>query len=458
MRFSKYIKNLLIFILCLSCSEQFAYSQTESQQSSLPSSVFVIIGDIDECVLLGLSETEIETEFIKFLSTDFVVLERGGVHDAIIEEWRSQMSGIYDESTTVDFGELDGAEGIAMINVECNSEVVKCNVSISDVETGRRVYTESFLASDLIKALTMFSLDLSRKHKSTMHPLDIYSKAELRDSVFSFFEVDELAAMTWLDEFETTLQNSLVSYVPNKNVELSGVLTAELNVDYFNGVNYKFTIPGNKNESLINHLNFDATSLIKVEVPKYNGEYIKTYARKEYPIILRANNSYAIKVRDDFYTDNIEINKVLNQAPRGDYNFNFKHIRLADFDYSHNQLVSGSGRSVVTSLLLSSVMPGLGIDYGTYKSKKGTLYLISFCLTNAIGWGLKGLSNNAYDDYLTGIDPNQIESDYQRANKLHHGAIISWSLSSVIWTINLLDTGVKTSKHSRKIQNFVSRW
>ena len=120
--------------------------------------------------------------------------------------------------------------------------------------------------------------------------------------------------------------------------------------------------------------------------------------------------------------------------------------------------MSGSGRSVVSSLLLSSVVPGLGIDYGTYKSKKGTLYLISFCVTNAIGWGLKGLSNNAYDDYLTGIDPNQIESDYQRANQLHHGAIISWSLSSVIWTINLLDTGVKTSKHSRKIQNFVSRW
>ena len=448
--------SLIFFISCVNAGSV-AHSQTTFNLTELPPSVFVILGNIQGCQNIGLSDAEIESEFIKTLAKDFIVLERGGVHNAIIDEWREQMSGLYDESTTVDFGELDGAEGIAMIYVDCNSDLIKCSVSISDIESGQRVYTESFLASDIKNALKMFSIDLERKHKSVGHPLDQYSERELRDSVFNFFEVDELAARTWIDEFEATLQNSLVKYVPKSNIEISGMLSAELNIDFFNGIKYDFTIPGTKNEPLINYLKFESSSLIKVHVPKYKGQYVRTYARRDYPFILRANNRYYIKVRDDFFTENMEINRVLSQAPRGDYNFNFKQIRLGDFEYSHNQFISGSGRNTITALLISSVVPGLGIDYGTYKSKKGTFYLISFCITNAIGWGLKGLSNSAYDDYLSGIDPNQIESDYQRANKLHHGAVMSWSVSGVIWTINLFDTSIKTSKHSRKIQNFVNR-
>ena len=75
-----------------------------------PERMVTMTGRMSPCPESSADVSHALDDFEEALGTTTTLLERGNVKDAILEEWQEQMSGLYDESTTAQWGNLAGAD------------------------------------------------------------------------------------------------------------------------------------------------------------------------------------------------------------------------------------------------------------------------------------------------------------------------------------------------------------
>ena len=86
-----------------------------------PERMVTMTGRMAPCPESSADVSHALDDFEEALGTTTTLLERGNVKDAILEEWQEQMSGLYDESTTAQWGNLAGADGVAMLEIMSNA-------------------------------------------------------------------------------------------------------------------------------------------------------------------------------------------------------------------------------------------------------------------------------------------------------------------------------------------------
>lgn len=393
-------------------------------------------------------------DFENALTATTTLLERGNVKEAILEEWQEQMSGLYDESTTVQWGNLVGAEGVATLDITCRSGIQVHAVTVSDVETGQRVFKEQYVGGNVASAMNLFAMELTARDQIVGHPLEGVPEEVLRDSSFSFFDVDELGAVTWRTELEAVMQRALGRYRPSNRMNLNAPLEVDLDLDPFRGATVEFHTSGLRSEMVERYLRDATSGLVLPSVPSYAGVRFHATAEVTFPFRFYYDPQFHVRVRMEGAEGPQEVRDALRGAPPGNYEFQYRFWQLGVKQSNETRLISAQPRSAGAAVALSALAPGMGMEYVTYGKEKGVNWFLAVALPAAAGLVLDGLADRAYSDYQDALTPDAAESTYAKANRLHKAAFVTLGVTGVLWSWNLVETRRAADRHRQAIRQF----
>ena len=422
-----------------------------------PERTIAMTGDVSPCPGAVLAEGQALNSFQEALGETTTILERGAVKEAILDEWRQQMSGIYDDATTSEWGNLSGADGVAMLEVTCREGIQVHAVTVSDAESGHRLFSERYVGGELASAMQLLSMELAARDRIVRHPLDGLSDAQLRDSTFNYFEVDELGALTWRTELEAVMQRALTRYRPANRLNFSEPLEVELDLDPARGASLDFHVSGLRSEMLERHFGDASSGLSLPAVPTFSGIKLHANARVTMPFAFYYDPRFPMRMRMEGAEGPQEVRDALRGAPPGNYEFQYRFWRLGAKEFKDTRLISAQPRSTAGALALSAIAPGMGMEYVTFGQRKGGNWLVAVLLPAALGFTLDALSDQAYADYQSALTPELATSHYNKANQLHQGAVITLGISGVLWGYNLFATHKAADGHRRALRQFIEQ-
>ncbi len=424
-----------------------------------PEKVIIEISPSSYCAGKEMLQEDLAFEFSKALASELVVLERGKVQKAIEDELREGMQATFDPVSTVDAGYFEGADGVAVLAVSCSSGQTKCAVTLSNVASGRRVYSESFVANDVTNALAMLSLDLELSKQEQGHEAFFakYTQQQLKNSVFSLRDADVFAARKWESEAEYGLYRSLSSFVSKNELNVSSPISVSMTTNGFGSHFFEVQCDGMRERSLMQHVESELARSVGIEPIRYHQQNIQTQIQGEWSVFLLVNPE--LKIR--YWGSPAEIREPfrghLKQAPRGDYTFFSQELIVGNYEHDEVDLVRGTSRSMLTSLMCSSVVPGSGITFGTYGDSQLRYHpfvVYGFAIIGAICFQS---SRSQYADYKIASTAEDAEILYSRANRMNQIALVSSGVSGLAWAWNLTDTYRKVHDHARQIREFMNR-
>ena len=422
-----------------------------------PERTIAMTGEVSPCPGEVLAEGQALNAFQEALGETTTILERGAVKEAILDEWREQMSGIYDDATTSEWGNLSGADGVAMLEVTCREGIQVHAVTVSDAETGHRLFSERYVGGELSSAMQLLSMELDARDRIVRHPLDGLSDAQLRDSTFNYFEVDELGALTWRTELEAVMQRALTRYRPASRLNFSEPLEVELDLDPRRGASLDFHVSGLRSEMLERHFGDASSGLSLPAIPTFSGIKLHANARVTMPFAFYYDPRFPMRMRMEGAEGPQEVRDALRGAPPGNYEFQYRFWRLGAKEFKDTRLISAQPRSTAGALALSAIAPGMGMERVTFGQKKGGNWLVAVLLPAALGFTLDALSDRAYADYQSALTPEAAALQYKRANQLHHGAVLTLGVTGVLWGSSLFATHKAAERHRRALRQFIEQ-
>ena len=392
----------LAVLLLSSCARQssFSYVQQPTGQSvreldvqsvevmsrvPWPEKVVSSVGTWSPCPGEELDAEGAVFELDMALDGPFEVLERGAGQEAIFEEWRQQMSGLVREDQGAQWGNLEAADGVVVLDVTCVREVQRYKVSISDVASGRRAFMRSFAGGDVFDAMHLLGLELGRQYSLQRHPLDGVPEYQLRHDQFDLFEVDEVSAMAWRNEVEDVVERAIRSWQPLKRVNLLSSLTGELTLDPNQGSRTELTLRGTRGAALERHLNGALAGMSQPAIPMFGGIPIHAKATIRWPFSYSHDPAFIVDHRKRARLLPEVVARLAN-APTGRYAFEMSFWQLGEQEEKRVRLLHGETRSTGKALLLSALMPGSGLSYVTYGEKRGAPYLLAVAGSVALSW------------------------------------------------------------------------
>lgn len=457
-----------LLILCTSCYHQqaFLYVPTKEldvqsmeieAQDRWPERMVAMVGTLDPCPGAVLDRADVLTAFEGALGTSTTILERGDVKEAILEEWKEQMSGLYDESTTAEWGHLAGADGVAMLDVTCREGIQVHIVTVSDAESGQRLFSENYVGGEWGSAMRLLTMEFESRDRLVRHPLDGLSESTLRDSTFNFFVVDELGAVTWQTGIEAVMQRSLDRFKPTGRLNFNDPIEVELDLHPMRGASMDFHVPGLRSDLLERHFR-DASSAQELPpVPTFSGVKLHATANVAMPFAYYYDPRFPMRVRLEGAEGPQEVRDALRSAPAGNYEFEFKYWRLGTKESNETRLLSARPRSTGGALALSAVAPGLGMEYVTFGARQGGNWFLAVMGPAVVGLLLDAVADRAYEDYLAALTPAAAESSYRRANRFHKGAFVTLGISGVLWGWNIYETRRAAENHRLALRQFIER-
>jgi len=350
-----------------------------------PEKVASSVGVWSPCPEQELDEDGAVFEMDMALDGPFEVLERGAGQEAILEEWRQQMSGVVREDPNVEWGNLMAADGVVVLDVTCVGDVQRHSVTISDVASGRRAFMRSYAGGDVFDAMYLLGLELDQQYTLERHPLDGLSEAELRASEFDLFEVDEISAMSWRNELEDVVEKSIRDWRPMKRVSLLSSVKAELTLHPREGSRTRLSVRGGRGAAIERHLNASLSGLSLPAIPMFGGVPLRTTATLTWPFSYSYDPAFLFNHRRRYRTMP-ELEPWLKDAPNGRYEFEMSFWQLGEVEEKNIRLRHGQTRGVETALLMSLLIPGSGLSYVTYKEERGSPYLLGVAALSALGW------------------------------------------------------------------------
>ena len=422
-----------------------------------PERMVTMTGRIMPCPETSADVSHALDDFEKALGTTTTLLERGNVKDAILEEWQEQMSGLYDELTTAQWGNLAGADGVAMLEIACRNGIQVHAVTVSDAETGQRLFSEQYVGGNVASAMNLFAMELAARDQIVRHPLDGVPEPVLRDSTFSYFEVDGLGAATWRTEMEAVMQRALSRYRPSNRMNLDAPVEVDLDLDPLRGAIVDFHVSGLRSEMVERHFRDAASGIALPAVPTYAGVRLHATAEITLPFRFYYDPRFPMRVRMEGAEGPQEVRDALRGAPSGNYEFQYRFWQLGNKQSNETQLISAQPRSTGGALALSAVVPGMGMEYVTFGQKKGGNWLLAVALPAAAGLVLDALSDRAYTDYQNALTPGAAETAYVKANRLHKAAFVTLGLTGVVWSWNLVETRRVADRHRQAIRQFIEQ-
>ena len=422
-----------------------------------PERIVTMMGRMVPCPESSADVSHALDDFEEALGTTTTLLERGNVKDAILEEWQEQMSGLYDESTTAQWGNLAGADGVAMLEITCRNGIQVHAVTVSDAETGQRLFSEQYVGGNVASAMNLFAMELAARDRIVRHPLDGVPEQVLRDSTFSYFEVDELGAATWRTEMEAVMQRSLSRYRPSNRMNLNAPVEVDLDLDPLRGATVDFHVSGLRSEMVERHFRDATSGLALPAVPTFSGVRLHATAQVTLPFRFYYDPRFPMRMRMEGVEGPQEVRDALRGAPPGNYEFQYRFWRLGAKEFKDTRLISAQPRSTAGALALSAIAPGMGMERVTFGQKKGGNWLVAVLLPAALGFTLDALSDRAYADYQSALTPEAAALQYKRANQLHHSAVVTLGVTGVLWGTNLFATHKAAERHRRALRQFIEQ-
>ena len=422
-----------------------------------PERMVTMTGRMTPCPESSADVSHALDDFEEALGTTTTLLERGNVKEAILEEWQEQMSGLYDESTTAQWGNLAGADGVAMLEIICRNGIQVHAVTVSDAETGQRLFSEQYVGGNVASAMNLFAMELAARDQIVRHPLDGVPEQVLRDSTFSYFEVDELGAVTWRTEMEAVMQRALSRYRPSNRMNLNVPVEVDLDLDPLRGATVDFHVSGLRSEMVERHFRDAASGMALPAVPTFAGVRLHATAEVTLPFRFYYDPRFPMRVRMEGAEGPQEVRDALRGAPPGNYEFQYRFWQLGTKQSNETQLISAQPRSTGAAMAFSALAPGMGMEYVTYGKEKGGNWLLAVALPTAAGLVLDGLADRAYSDYQDALTPTAAESAYAKANRLHKAAFVTLGVTGVLWSWNLVETRRAAERHREAIRQFIEQ-
>ena len=370
-----------------------------------PERIVTMMGRMVPCPESSADVSHALDDFEEALGTTTTLLERGNVKDAILEEWQEQMSGLYDESTTAQWGNLAGADGVAMLEITCRNGIQVHAVTVSDAETGQRLFSEQYVGGNVASAMNLFAMELAARDRIVRHPLDGVPEQVLRDSTFSYFEVDELGAATWRTEMEAVMQRSLSRYRPSNRMNLNAPVEVDLDLDPLRGATRGLprlgTALGNGRAALpgrgVGHGPARGADVCRGPAARHGRSDVAVP-------VLTTTRAFPMRVRMEGAEGPQEVRDALRGAPPGNYEFQYRFWRLgANKQSKETQSDFGpAAEHWAVPWPLSAMWPqAWGWSRVTFGQKKGGNWLLVAValacriggtrIGRAIGPGLRGL-------------------------------------------------------------------
>lgn len=350
-----------------------------------PEKVVSTVGEWSPCPEEEFDEDWAQFELDLALDGPFEVLERGDGQEVIFEEWRQQMSGLVQDDGTNEWGSLAAADGVVVLDVNCVRDVQRYSVSISDVASGRRAYMRSFSGGDVFDAMHLLGLELERQYTLQRHPLDGVSEEVLRSREFDFFEVDEVSAMAWRNQFEDVVERAIRRWQPMKRTSLFSTLKGELTLHPEQGSRAKLTIRGSRGAEMERYLKAAINGMSLPATPLFGGVPLHATAAISWPFSYSFEPSFLVNYRRGGNAPR-EVATQLKDAPDGRYEFEMSFWQLGAVEEKNVRLRQGKTRSVGKAVLMSSLVPGSGLSYASYGKKKGAPYFLGVAAFSALSW------------------------------------------------------------------------
>lgn len=444
---------------CMACTAVLFVMATALAQTNgvdFPDRVTTRLVDLEFCADNGRFDSEIESLLAKALSQHFIVLQRGGIQDAIEREQLDNMGGLFDENQRAELGVLEGAGAIVSASLNCREQRQVLTVNITSVETTRLLYTHSFYGVDLKHAFRLFEVDLDRLMNKDEHPLREMTQEQLRDNVFDLHVVDYQFADFWTNAVEQVLFTGLKEYTSSPTLDVHGLVKVNMVSDHLGMMTSQVELQPSKFRQLTKHLQAHVNMVPERTAPTYDENIVRVESHPSWPFHLTLNERKSVNWNGSSPVGTESWKSQLQSAPQGRYVFRLHSLRLGMREYSSNQLLEGKGRKEISSMAFSAIIPGSGIGFGTFGNNKGRHHLLIVGSLACASLGTRLNARKHYNNYQNASNQQEATATYTAANTWHKASLILSGCTLVSWSWNLADTYQKVRAHNKRIHSFMS--
>lgn len=273
----------------------------------------------------------------------------------------------------------------------------------------------------------------------------------IREKEYTFYEYRDFERSDY-NNIKSRIENSL-NDLRGVNSEFRGTIifsreeSGRMRFEINSNVNRGYDIRS-KLESIARQINLKPVSKFGYPVKSKTSVPINFSSKSKIVEATKTNVKITSK------TDRSRVSSVIRYSPMGNYKVSLNYGSVNGNDFENNFVADYSGIGGPVNAFKSLIIPGAGVRSVTGGKKNGIgRAAFTYSLFGA-AIGLKILSNNEYDKYLSATDQSVINDHYQNAvnyNKAFYGLLLSGAL---VWTYDIIWVSAKGFKNKSEQKNY----